>query len=187
MRVLQEPRTYRVVGVNRVHETEPGDTFTRALTAAEEKALIKGHAIEVVDEHDDDPIDELFDEHEAASAIDDELADAEQPEPETVEPVRRRRGARARASHLTAGIATALDSSAATVAVEKVALALERLGLDDLAGELRDVLDADHDEQARARASAAGTLELTTYCTQCGLDLSATPEQIRAVLLWATR
>lgn len=42
------PRDYKVVGGSRVHETAPGDTFTRALTIGEEQLLVAGGHIERV-------------------------------------------------------------------------------------------------------------------------------------------
>jgi hypothetical protein len=44
------PREYRVIGGSRVHETEPGDTFTRALRVGEEGLLFAGGHIERVEQ-----------------------------------------------------------------------------------------------------------------------------------------
>ena len=44
------PQTYKVVGGSRVHDTNPGDTFTRALTLNEEALLVSGGHIERVEQ-----------------------------------------------------------------------------------------------------------------------------------------
>lgn len=44
------PRDYKVVGDSRVWDTDPGDTFTRALTLGEERHLVDGGFIERVAE-----------------------------------------------------------------------------------------------------------------------------------------
>jgi len=43
------PREYKVTGEANVHETEPGDTFTAALTIGEEAHLVDGGFIERVE------------------------------------------------------------------------------------------------------------------------------------------
>lgn len=43
------PRKFRVVGTSKVHETNPGDTFTKALTLGEEELLVAGGHIERVE------------------------------------------------------------------------------------------------------------------------------------------
>lgn len=43
------PRTYKVIGGSRVHETDPGDTFEMGLPIGPEALLIAGGHIERVD------------------------------------------------------------------------------------------------------------------------------------------
>lgn len=48
----REPVEYEVVGPRRVHETEPGGTFTALLTAEQEAALIEGGHIKPTKKED---------------------------------------------------------------------------------------------------------------------------------------
>jgi hypothetical protein len=43
------PREYKVVGEANVHETEPGGTFTAAMTIGQEKHLVDGGFVERVE------------------------------------------------------------------------------------------------------------------------------------------
>jgi hypothetical protein len=45
------PKTYVVVGPRRVHDTDPGKTFTALLTPGQESALIEGGHIEITKEN----------------------------------------------------------------------------------------------------------------------------------------
>jgi hypothetical protein len=46
--LLPAPKTYRVIGPNRVHGTPPGDTFTLVLGSGQEAFLIDGGHVEIV-------------------------------------------------------------------------------------------------------------------------------------------
>lgn len=49
------PQTYRVVGVSRVHDTEPGEEFEAALLLGNEEALIEGGNIQRVEAEEKPP------------------------------------------------------------------------------------------------------------------------------------